>query len=116
MLKRIDWLHAVSLRDFLARCIYVLEEGPRHQWFEDQTVETVAWASFVAALVFFERSFFSPKPGSEADAVSQADLPLACLLNLVIGFGIFRVGLFDSDLSRTRARLFQPRDRNHGVS
>jgi len=41
---------------------YVLEEGPRHQWFEDETVQTVAWISFIGALVFFERSIFSLMP------------------------------------------------------
>ena len=62
MLKRIDWLHAVSLALFLGALQYVLEEGPRHQWFEDQAVATAAWMSFVGAIVFFERSFFSKMP------------------------------------------------------
>jgi MFS transporter, DHA2 family, multidrug resistance protein len=53
MLKRIDWLHVVSLAIFLGALQYVLEEGPRHQWFEDPTVKTVAWISFIGALVFF---------------------------------------------------------------
>jgi len=89
MLKRIDWLHAVSLAIFLGALQYVLEEGPRHQWFEDQTVETVAWASFVAALVFFERSSFSPNPVLRLTPFRRLTFALACLLNLVIGFGIF---------------------------
>ncbi len=59
MLKRIDWLHVASLAIFLGCMQYVLEEGPRYQWFEDQTIETVAWVSFVGlarlprALVLF---------------------------------------------------------------
>jgi len=57
MLKRIDWLHVVSLAVFLGALQYVLEEGPRHQWFEDETVQTVAWISFIGALVFFEGRF-----------------------------------------------------------
>ena len=40
MLKRIDWLHVVSLAVFLGALQYVLEEGPRHQWFDDPTVAT----------------------------------------------------------------------------
>jgi len=76
----------------------------------------VAWASFVAALVFL-RTFvlFSPNPVLRLTPFRRLTFALACLLNLVIGFGILRVGLFDSDLSRTRARLFQPRDRNQRV-
>jgi len=62
MLKKIDWLHVASLAMFLGCLQYVLEEGPRNQWFEDQTIQTVAWVSFVAMIVFFERSFFSSMP------------------------------------------------------
>src|ERR1700682_5628903 len=57
MLKRIDWLHVASLAIFLGALQYVLEEGPRHQWFEDETVKTMSWISFIGALVFFERHF-----------------------------------------------------------
>jgi DHA2 family multidrug resistance protein len=49
MLKRIDWLHVASLATFLGALQYVLEEGPRHQWFEDQTIGTMAWVSCVGA-------------------------------------------------------------------
>jgi DHA2 family multidrug resistance protein len=57
MLKRIDWLHVASLALCLGALQYVLEEGPRYQWFEDETIRTVAWVSFIGGLVFLERSF-----------------------------------------------------------
>jgi DHA2 family multidrug resistance protein len=41
MLRQIDWLHVLSLAIFLGRCNTVWE-GPRHQWFEDQTVARAA--------------------------------------------------------------------------
>jgi DHA2 family multidrug resistance protein len=89
MLKRIDWLHVVSLAIFLGALQYVLEEGPRYQWFEDETIKTVAWVSFVGGLVFFERSFFSTMPVLKLTPFRKPTFALACVLNLVIGFGLY---------------------------
>ena len=91
MLKRIDWLHAASLALFLGALQYVLEEGPRHQWFEDQAVSTAAWISFVGAVVFFERSFFSTMPILKLTPFKRPTFALACALSVVIGFGLYSV-------------------------
>jgi DHA2 family multidrug resistance protein len=89
MLKRIDWLHVVSLAVFLGALQYVLEEGPRHQWFEDETVQTVAWISFIGALVFFERSFFSLMPVLKLSPFRRLNFSLAAIMNLIIGVGLY---------------------------
>src|ERR1700759_4603012 len=89
MLKKIDWLHVISLAVFLGSLQYVLEEGPRHQWLEDQTVATVAWISFVGALVFFERSFFSTMPVLKLTPFKRPTFVMACALNVVIGMGLY---------------------------
>jgi DHA2 family multidrug resistance protein len=89
MLKRIDWLHVASLALFLGCLQYVLEEGPRNQWFEDDTIKTVAWISFVAMIVFFERSFFSSMPVLKLSPFKRPVFALACVLNLVVGFGLY---------------------------
>jgi len=89
MLKRIDWLHALSLAMFLGALQYVLEEGPRHQWLEDQAVATAALISAVGAVVFFERSFFSRMPILKLSPFRRPTFALACALNVVIGFGLY---------------------------
>jgi DHA2 family multidrug resistance protein len=89
MLKRIDWLHVISLAVFLGALQYVLEEGPRHQWFEDQAVMTVAWISFVGAVVFFERSFYSVLPVLKLTPFKRPTFALACALNVIIGIGLY---------------------------
>ena len=89
MLRRIDWLHVGSLAVFLGAFQYVLEEGPRHEWFSDIAVATAAWLSFVGALVFFERTFFSPAPVLKLTPFRRPTFAMACVLNLVIGFGMY---------------------------
>jgi MFS transporter, DHA2 family, multidrug resistance protein len=89
MLKRIDWLHVISLAVFLGSLQYVLEEGPRHQWLEDSGVATVAWISFVGAVVFFERSFYSVMPVLKLTPFKRPTFAMACALNVVIGIGLY---------------------------
>jgi DHA2 family multidrug resistance protein len=89
MLKRIDWLHAISLAMFLGALQYVLEEGPRHQWLEDPDVAFAAIVSIVGAAVFFERSFFSRMPILKLTPFKRPTFALACALNMVIGFGLY---------------------------
>ncbi len=87
--KRIDWLQAASLAVFLGCMQYVLEEGPRNQWFEDPTIQTVAWISFVGALVFFERCFFSTMPVVRLSPFRRPVFAMACALSVIIGFGLY---------------------------
>jgi DHA2 family multidrug resistance protein len=68
---------------------YVLEEGPRYQWFEDPTVATAAWVSFVGAVVFFERSFFSEYPVVRLSPFRRPAFAFACAISIIIGFGLY---------------------------
>ncbi len=89
LLKRIDWLHLASLAIFLGCLQYVLEEGPRHDWFDDTRVASAAWASAVAGVVFFERCFFSEVPLVRLTPFRRPTFAIACGLNVVIGFGLY---------------------------
>jgi DHA2 family multidrug resistance protein len=89
MLKRIDWLHVGSLAVFLGGLQYVLEEGPRHEWFTDTAVQTAAWLSAVGGVVFFERTFFSTMPVLRLTPFRRPTFTMACVLNLVVGFGLY---------------------------
>ncbi|MFI4935271.1 MAG: DHA2 family efflux MFS transporter permease subunit [Caulobacterales bacterium] len=89
LLFRIDWLHAASLALSLGGLQYVLEEGPRLQWFEDRTVAAVAWTALIAGVVFIERCLFSPRPLVKIAPFRHKGFAAACLLSLAIGFGIY---------------------------
>jgi len=89
MLKRIDWLHVASLALFLGALQYVLEEGPRWQWFDDSGICLAAWLSAIGGIVFLERSFYSTMPVIRLTSFRRPTFVMACLFNLVIGFGIY---------------------------
>jgi DHA2 family multidrug resistance protein len=89
MLKRIDYVHLGAMAVFLGGLEYVLEEGPRYQWFDDAGIATAAWLSFVGFLLFLERSLRSHAPVVRLSPFRQPTFVFACLFNLVIGFGLY---------------------------
>jgi DHA2 family multidrug resistance protein len=89
MFGRIDWVHLASMATFLAGLEYVLEEGPRHDWFGDMWIEIGAFLSFVGLVVFLERSFYSQFPIVKLSPFRKPIFAFACLFNLVTGFGMY---------------------------
>ncbi len=45
----------LSMAAFLGSLEYVLEEGPRYDWFDDTTILLMAIVSVVSGIVFFAR-------------------------------------------------------------
>lgn len=89
MFGRIDWSHLIAMAVALAGLEYVLEEGPRKDWFGDPQIVMVAWFAFVAFALFLERSFYSKNPIVKLTPFRNTTFAIACVFNLVIGFGIY---------------------------
>lgn len=89
MLKRIDWVHLLSMAIALGCLEYVLEEGPRKNWFSDPQIQISAWFSLVAFVLFLERSFYSKNPIVRLTPFRDPTFTFACLFNLVVGFGLY---------------------------
>ena len=89
MLRRIDYAHLASMAVFLGGLEYVLEEGPRHEWFSDPSIATAMWLSLVGFGLFLERSFNSNGPIVKLTPFRRPTFVFACVFNLVIGFGLY---------------------------
>jgi DHA2 family multidrug resistance protein len=89
MFRRIDWMHFMAMVVFLAGLEYVLEEGPRLDWFGDQRIAIAGWLSFVGFVLFLERSFFSSSPVVRLSPFRNPTFVFASVFNLVIGFGLY---------------------------
>jgi MFS transporter, DHA2 family, multidrug resistance protein len=89
MFGKIDWVHLAAMATALGALEYVLEEGPRKDWFGDPAILTAAWFSFIGFVLFLERSFASVNPIVRLSPFRRPTFAFACLFNLVIGFGIY---------------------------
>lgn len=89
MFARIDWSHFIAMAVFLGGLQFVLEEGPRNEWFSDPTIAIAAWVALVAFVLFLERAFCSANPIVTLRPFRRPVFAFACLFSIVIGFGMY---------------------------
>src|SRR5262245_60896686 len=89
LLDRFDRLGLLSMAGFLGGLEYVLEEGPRNDWFGDDSVLALAWVSGISAIVFFVRVLLAKAPIVDLRAFEDRNFALGSLYSLVLGIGLY---------------------------
>src|SRR5580698_4865867 len=89
LLKGGDYPGIVLMALFLGCLEYTLEEGPRWDWFGDDTIRTTAWVSGVSGVAFIWRSLTYSQPIVDLRALESRNFALGCLFSFVTGIGIF---------------------------
>src|SRR5215510_3522139 len=89
LLKGADYLGMAFMATFLGCLEYTLEEGPRWDWFGDDTIRTTAWIAAIAGLAFIWRSLTYAQPVVDLRALKSRNFPLGCFFSFVTGIGIF---------------------------
>jgi DHA2 family multidrug resistance protein len=84
-----DWLGLASMAGFLGALEYVLEEGPRNDWFSDESIVLLAWVSALSAAVFFWRAFTARQPIVDLKAFGDRNFALGSLFSFVLGIGLY---------------------------
>jgi DHA2 family multidrug resistance protein len=88
-LRRFDPIGLVLLVVSLASLEYVLEEGYRWGWLDDETIRTFVWLAGVGGFLFILRTLTHPNPLVDLRALGNRTFAVACFFNFVIGFGMF---------------------------
>ena len=89
LLRGADYLGIALMAAFLGCLEYVLEEGPRWDWFGDDTIRTCAWISAIAGIGFVARSLTFTRPVVDLRALAIRNFSLGCWFSFVTGIGIF---------------------------
>lgn len=89
LLRTLDWSHLLAMALFLSCLDYVLEEGPRHDWFSDTGIAVAAWVALVAFVLFVERSLRSATPVVRLTPFKRPTFVLASMLALATSAAIF---------------------------
>jgi MFS transporter, DHA2 family, multidrug resistance protein len=84
-----DWLGLLSMAGFLGALEYVLEEGPRNDWFGDDTVLSMAWVSGLSAIAFFARVIKARQPIVDVRAFLNRNFGLGSIFSFVLGIGLY---------------------------
>ena len=89
LLEHFDWWGLIAMAGFLGALEYVLEEGPRNDWFEDGTIALFAVVSVVSAVLFFARVLTARVPIVDLRAFANRNFALGSLFSFVLGIGLY---------------------------
>jgi DHA2 family multidrug resistance protein len=89
LLDRFDWWGLIAMAGFLGALEYVLEEGPRYYWLEDDTIAYAAVFSALSAVVFFYRAFTAPAPIVDLRAYGNRNFAIGSMFSFVLGIGLY---------------------------
>jgi MFS transporter, DHA2 family, multidrug resistance protein len=89
LLDHFDWWGLLSMAGFLGALEYVLEEGPRNDWFDDGTITLLALVSALSAAVFFVRVLTARVPIVDLRAFANRNFAVGSLFSFVLGIGLY---------------------------
>jgi DHA2 family multidrug resistance protein len=89
LLKSFDWVGLFAMAGFLGALEYVLEEGPRYDWFDDQTILAVCIVSAISAAIFFARVLTARAPIVDLSAFANRNFAVGSLFSFVVGIGLY---------------------------
>jgi DHA2 family multidrug resistance protein len=89
LFKTFDWIGFMFMTLFLGALEYVLEDGPRYDWFDDSTIALAAVASTVAAVIFLIRVLLAANPIVDLRAFVDRNFALGSVFSFVLGIGLY---------------------------
>src|ERR1700677_2325364 len=103
LLKKGDYLGILLMSGFLGCLEYVLEEGPRKNWFGDDVIVLCTWISAICGFLFIVHAFTAKEPIVDLRALAIRNFGIGSLLSFITGVGLFcSVFLTPVFLSRVR--------------
>jgi DHA2 family multidrug resistance protein len=91
LLRRTDFIGFVGLAAFLGSLQYVLEEGPRRDWFDTASIRSFAAVSAVGAMLLVWRARRVAEPIVDLRALADRNFVVGCLSSFVIGVMLYGI-------------------------
>jgi DHA2 family multidrug resistance protein len=89
LLKGFDYAGLAFMALFLGSLEYVMEEGPRYDWFEDDAIFTFAVICVLAGVLFLWRMFTYRNPIVELRAFADRNFAVGSLYSFILGIGLY---------------------------
>jgi MFS transporter, DHA2 family, multidrug resistance protein len=89
LFETFDWIGLVFMALFLGALEYVLEDGPRYDWFDDSTIALAAIVSAASAVIFLMRVLMARNPIVDLRAFLDRNFALGSVFSFVLGIGLY---------------------------
>jgi DHA2 family multidrug resistance protein len=89
LLRGFDYSGLLLMALFLGSLEYVMEEGPRNDWFEDRLILGFTLLCVVSAALFFRRVLTYRNPIVELRAFADRNFAVGSLYSFILGTGLY---------------------------
>ena len=89
LLGKFDYVGLGLMASFLGSLEYVLEDGNKNDWFQDDKILAFAVLSLGAGIAFIWRMLSHPDPLVDLRTFSNANFTAGCLFSLVMGTALY---------------------------
>ncbi|MCR6735263.1 MAG: DHA2 family efflux MFS transporter permease subunit [Afipia sp.] len=89
LLEHFDWWGLAAMAGFLGSLEYVLEEGPRNDWLQDESIFVFAIVCVFSAVAFFYRALTQKEPIVDIRAFTDRNFALGCMFSFCVGIGLY---------------------------
>ena len=89
LFETFDWIGLTFMALFLGALEYVLEDGPRYDWFGDSTIALMAVVSAASAVIFLIRALTARNPIVDLWAFLDRNFAVGSLFSFVLGIGLY---------------------------
>ncbi|MBI5129608.1 MAG: DHA2 family efflux MFS transporter permease subunit [Rhodopseudomonas palustris] len=89
LLDHFDWWGLGFMAGFLGSLEYVLEEGPRNDWFNDESIFIFAIVCAFSAVAFFWRVLTAREPIVDIRAFTNRNFAIGCMFQFCVGIGLY---------------------------
>jgi MFS transporter, DHA2 family, multidrug resistance protein len=89
LFETFDWQGLTFMALFLGALEYVLEDGPRYDWFDDSTIAWAAVVSAASAVLFFARVLMAKNPIVDLRAFLDRNFAFGSIFSFVLGIGLY---------------------------
>ncbi len=89
LFETFDWIGLILMALFLGALEYVLEDGPRYDWFDDSTIALMALISAASAVFFLIRVLTARDPIVDLRAFLDRNFAVGSVFSFVLGIGLY---------------------------
>ncbi|WP_455478085.1 DHA2 family efflux MFS transporter permease subunit [Bartonella sp. B10] len=89
LINKFDWSGFFSMAIFLGSLEYILEEGARRDWFQDNLIFYFFIIMILSGSLFFWRTFTAKEPIVDLYAFSNRHFSIAAIFSFMIGIGLY---------------------------
>ena len=91
LLQKIDFFGIALIAIFLGSLQFVLEEGSKNQWLEDDTILMLTITAIISGAVMLWWELVNPHPIIDLYAFKNRNFTIGCIYSFILGIGLYTI-------------------------